>query len=300
MHMTTTDYAQVYGYVDYLDLHGRRPATVKQTGSICCRLLDILAEDGRPTRVEEITEEDVYWLYEKLGEECADETRIRYIGYLSRFCDHYGAPHWVKRMDILRNRYEPDRLWLSLEDFGRLYDAAEPTERMILVLGTMMGLRRSEIAGLTDADIDLAAKTMRICGKGHGSGLVQVMDIPPMVIDEIAAYRRHKSGAVRTDDRLVQVCRNGAWFGVVPNRIYARLTELGERCGIKVTPHALRRLYATTLVNVVEADLDTVRRLMRHSDITTTLRCYVHADRSKMAAAQDGLAGVLKGVVRAL
>ncbi len=299
MHMTTVDYSQVYEYIDYLDLHGRRPLTLKQTRCVCMRLLRTLSEDGRPTRIEEITEDDVYWLYDKLGETKSDEVRFREIGYLSRMSDYFGGPHWIKRMDILRNRYEPDRVWLSVEDYGRLYYAAEPTERMILVLGALMGLRRAEIAGLEDDDIDLRAHKMTICGKGHGNGLVQIMDIPPMVADEIRTYRAWKGNGPRSDARLIQVQRAGRWTGVVPNRIYMWMDALGERVGIKVTTHALRRLYASTLVNIVEADLDTVRRLMRHSDITTTLRCYVHADPSKMHAAQDGLSAIMRGTIRA-
>lgn len=209
MHMTTVDYSQVYEYISYLDLHGRRPLTLKQTRCVCMRLLRTLSEDGRPTRIEEITEDDIYWLYDKLGESKSDEVRFREIGYLSRMSDFFGCPHWIKRMDILRNRYEPDRVWLTVEDYGRLYYAADPTERMILVLGALMGLRRAEIAGLEDDDIDLRAHKMTIRGKGHGNGLVQIMDIPPMVADEIIAYRRWKGNGPRSDARLIQVERTG-------------------------------------------------------------------------------------------
>lgn len=32
-------------------------------------------------------------------------------------------------------------------------------------------------------------------------------------------------------------------------------------------------------------DLDTIRRMMRHSSLETTLKCYLHADPRKMAGA---------------
>jgi len=67
--------------------------------------------------------------------------------------------------------------------------AADPTQRMILILGGMMGLRRSDIAGLRDGDID--GNRMVIRGKGHGrDGLVSVMEMPPPVTRELDRYFR--------------------------------------------------------------------------------------------------------------
>lgn len=296
--MVTIDYSEIESYADYLEAHGRREGTVSNVRYVTRRVIDILAEGGRPTSVRDITEEDFFWLYSRLGE-LSDETRIRYLGYLSRLSEHYGYPHWVKKMDLLRNRYEPDRTWITVEQFAELYRAAEPTDRMILVLGAFLGLRRSEISGLEDDDIDLRRLKMTVRGKGHGpQGLVQIMDIPEDVAREIEIYNTwKKDDHPRADRKLVQKLYAGQWTAVSPNRAYIRIRELGEQCGIDVTLHALRRLYATTLVNIVEADLETVRRLMRHSDISTTLRCYVNPDPSKKKTAQAGLMAVYKSAV---
>lgn len=299
--MVTIDYSEIESYADYLEMHGRREGTVRNVRYVTRRVIDILAEGGRPTKVAEITEDDIYWLYQRLGE-LSDETRMRYIGFLARMSEHYGYPQWVKKLDILRNRYEPDRTWITVEQFAELYQAAEPTDRMILVLGAFMGLRRSEIAGLEDDDIDLRRLRMTVRGKGHGpQGLVQVMDIPEDVAEEIRRFTAWKNdGCPRADRKLVQKLYAGSWTAVSPNRAYIRIKELGDELGIDVTLHALRRLYATTLVNIVEADLETVRRLMRHSDISTTLRCYVNPDPSKKKTAQAGLMSVYKQAVASI
>lgn len=301
--MVTIDYTQVEEYIGYLEKHGRRPSTVKNNRMILRRIVRTLSEGGRPTDPEEITEDDAWWLYAQLSAEMTDTTLRLYFGEFSRFSEHFDCPHWSRTMDILYNRHEPARVWISVAQFGDLYRAADATDRLILVLGAFMGLRRMEISGLTDSDIDLGTMTMTVRGKGHGpDGLVELMAIPAEVADEIRRLRAiiEEDGHPREDDRLVQTLHNGRWESLHPNRVYLHLKALESRTGIRVTTHALRRLYATTLVNEVGADYDTVRRLMRHADITTTLRCYVDADPRKIVAAQTGVASILQGAISGL
>ncbi len=290
------NYTDVYWYQEYLRIHGRRPTTIESAGTALKHLLDLLDAGGRPTRVSEISLEDVAWLAEELH--VKESTQAEYIRLLSRMSVQLGYQDWGKMLDILYNRPEPDRVWITLEDFAVLYKAATPWDRMILVLGGFMGLRRMEIANLRDEDIDLAQRKMTVRGKGHGKeGLVVKMDIPLDVIREIEEFRAYKESHHRPaqdedEGRLVQVPRWKKWTAIEPVTVSQHMKDLGDRVGVKVTTHALRRLYATTLVNIVEADLDTVRRLMRHSDISTTVRCYVAADPTKQRDAQSELMGV--------
>lgn len=57
--MSKVDYSEVYDYLDYLKNHGRRPRTILNAKYRLCHMLDILDEAGRPTKLEEITLEDV-------------------------------------------------------------------------------------------------------------------------------------------------------------------------------------------------------------------------------------------------
>ena len=81
----------------------------------------------------------------------------------------------------------------------------------------------------------------------------------------------------------------GHWEPIPTSTMSQHIRRIGRDAGFRLTCHSLRRLYATTLVNEVGAELDTVRRLMRHSDISTTVRCYVQADPTKMRKATRGL-----------
>lgn len=47
----------------------------------------------------------------------------------------------------------------------------------------------------------------------------------------------------------------------------------------------------------VGADLETVKELMRHASITTTMKCYVKPDPRQRRTAQTGLMNVMKGTL---
>ena len=295
--MGTADYSEVDWYIGYLRDHGRRPTTLRNMEILLKHIMDVLAEDGRPNQIALLTDEDVEWLTRTL--KVKESTLAEYIRLLSRMSIKMGGTDWGKRLDILFNRTDPDRVWITVEQFAALCAEAGATDRMILVLGACMGLRRMEIAGLRDDDVDLHTMKMTIRGKGHGpDGLVSVMDIPEEVADEILMFRRYKATHHNPpeddDDHLVQTVYHGRWSPMSPYTVSRRVSDLGKRCGIKVTAHSLRRLYATTLTEHVGADYDTVRRLMRHADISTTLRCYIEANPVKMRQAQAGLMGIYR------
>ena len=72
------------------------------------------------------------------------------------------------------------------------------------------------------------------------------------------------------------------------------MKELGRCCGIEVTTHSLRRRYATTLYYEIAADLQTVKCLMRHSSVDTTLRCYIQANDTKARTAAREVSEMLR------
>lgn len=292
------NYDDMYVYLDYLREHGRRESSIKSAGCTLRHLLNVLDEGGRPTTVAEITVEDVRWLSGQLR--VKDSVRAEYIRTLSRMSVILGGPDYGKLLDILYNRAEPDRVFITLEEFAMAYKAADRPLKLILVLGAFLGLRRFEIAGLRDGDLKGNELTVR--GKGHGpEGLVTVMRVPPEVLDEIESFREYKrthgQPNEKGDDHIVQILVWDHWRPVSVQTVGVKIHELGERCGFHMTTHSLRRLYATTLVNSVGAELDTVRRLMRHTDISTTVRCYVQADPSKTRKATSDLMRIMTGAI---
>lgn len=150
--------------------------------------------------------------------------------------------------------------------------AASPRDRDMLVLGAYQGLRAEEIAGIRGEDIDAAAQTIRVCGKG---GVTAVVPLHPVV----AAM------AVRMPTR-------GCWFPSTrrpgqPMRAEVVTAAARRACLAAGIPghgaHPLRHWYATWLVRG-GADLRTVQTLMRHSSLATTARYVEVADDARRAA----------------
>ena len=149
-------------------------------------------------------------------------------------------------------------------------------------------------------DDDIERGVLTVHGKGHGlDGLVAYMQIPAPVERAIAEYRASMRGKGRRgDDHLLQaVARDHVLRGVTPSRISNSITDLGKSIGVRITTHSLRRYFATTLYYSTGCDLQTVRRLMRHADVSTTLRCYVDAYDQRAQVASERLADHIGRVV---
>lgn len=157
-----------------------------------------------------------------------------------------------------------------------------------------MGLRVSETANIRLTDMRNGKLT--IYGKGHGNGKIVVKDIPSSLQACVRAYLRDYRPKVESesvsDDRLLLTST-----GTPLSKDYLkhRCQLISKRSGIKFTYHVLRRFYCTTLANDCDLrnDPDTLRRMMRHEDISTTYRCYLNADPIRMNEASRKLESVL-------
>ena len=131
------------------------------------------------------------------------------------------------------------------------------------------GIRRASASGLRWRAVDLVAGTIRVREKG---GKVSTKPIS----NELLAILR---AAVESDELA---CRGGDY--VIPNRrpgsvrrsersdkvIWETITELGDRVGVKVTVHALRRAFAVSFLTSHPGALESLQALMSHSRIDTT------------------------------
>lgn len=293
-----TDFEQLDEYIEYMRKHGRRETTLYGYKTNMNMVLRTLRDGGRHWRAEEIDKEDVVWLNAVLGERVTENTRNQYLSMLTRFVIHYTGRDVKKQADILFNddSQTENTPFITKEDFARLYVHADEADRLILVLGAYMGLRRMEIARLKESDI--SGNTMTIHGKGHGpNGKVATMTIPKRVMEEIEAYRRFKR-SYPFGAEFVHLLETAGCHqrlkGVTPGAISKRMQRLAERAGdMSFETHSLRRLYATTLYYDTHADLITVRNLMRHSKSSSTVERYIAPFRQRERDASASLEDVL-------
>lgn len=289
------DRTELDGWMAYMRSRGRKQTTIHTHECNVRQCLAYLTVDGRPTAAAGITAEDIQYLWMTM--EAKQETRKCYLRSLALMVIHYTGVDIVKQAGLLYNREVRDRVFIDETEFRTLYNRADERERLILSLGAYMGLRRNEMLRIRDGDI--VGDRLVVHGKGHGEdGLVMTVQIPAPVRKAMEDYIATKRGRRRDDDHLIQtVGHDGHLHTMVPQALSTLVSNLGKRCGIRVTTHSLRRFCATTLYYTVRCDLTTLREVMRHADVSTTLKCYVDAYREKEREATDALTDHLSGII---
>lgn len=146
----------------------------------------------------------------------------------------------------------------------------------ILELLFATGARISEICSLRPENIDLAAKTVKIFGKGSKERIIQIENK-----DVLSILKKYKS--IFSDDIAA------ADFFFLNNR-KNRLSEQSVRIiiqnlekqinsDIHITPHMFRHSVATMLLEE-DVDIRYIQKILGHSSITTT-QIYTHVTSSK-------------------
>lgn len=140
---------------------------------------------------------------------------------------------------------------------ARLRDAA------IMELFYASGMRRAELAGARLADLDLTERTLRVIGKGNKE---RVVLINHAAAEAIEAYLRVRP---RSSDPALFLGRGGK--GMTPSHIWRIFKDIYRVSGLQkhATPHTMRHSFATHLVEN-GVDLETVRELLGHENLTTT------------------------------
>ena len=251
----------------------------------------------REIHADTITESDVQYLWASMR--VKEEVRMTYLRSLAGMVGYHTGVDVVKRTDLLRNREVRDRVFIEDRELRVLWDAADPLQRIIIAMGAYMGLRRCEMQAMRDSDID--GDRVTIHGKGHGTdGLVMTVRIPEPVKAALEMYRRHKAGlsTESVDDHVLQTTdHRGRLHAIHEAQVTAAITALSKATGIRVTTHSLRRYFGTTLYYQGRCDIQTVRKLMRHADIGTTLKCYIDAYDIRERQAADRLTDYISGVI---
>jgi integrase/recombinase XerD len=142
-------------------------------------------------------------------------------------------------------------------------------DRAILTLLYATGIRASECASVTEEDVDLLDKTVRVTGKG---GHQRVIPLNDSAVDVLAVYRRARGPAQPT----AAFFRSRSGKAMTRYAVYERVCKHSRKAGItkRMSPHKLRHTCATHLVKA-GVNLVTIRDLLGHRLITST-QIYLH------------------------
>jgi integrase/recombinase XerC len=163
---------------------------------------------------------------------------------------------------------EMNRL-LDNEEWGDKYKNVRA--RTIILLFYETGLRRSELVGLNDDDVDFEARQLKVTGKRDKQRII------PFGEELASTLQRYIEVRNQEVPRLTKALFTGQRGGRISgNEVYrdvkaclSRVTMLKKR-----SPHVLRHSFATAMLNN-EAGLESVRQLLGHESLETT-EIYTH------------------------
>lgn len=188
-------------------------------------------------------------------------THIVAIKSFCRFLsESYGITNIAKT--IKKRKIEmPYQPFINRKQYEKIIGSATQRESDIIKLLANLGLRASELCGLEHISPNLSS--IRIQGKG---------------------------GKVRTipcNQTVREILSRNIKFPKNRKLIYTNVKTAGNRAGIHLAPHMLRRLFATSLLNA-GTSLLIISRLLGHSSVQTT-ELYLHLDSSFLVGATDCL-----------
>lgn len=164
-------------------------------------------------------------------------------------------------------------------------DARDPLaarDRALLELLYSSGLRLSELVNLNIPELDLAAGSVRVTGKGRKVRDVPVGTKAREALRDWLVARALLTGA---EEHAVFISRHGRRLGA--RAVQARLQGWAKRqeMGVPVHPHMLRHSFASHLLES-SGDLRAVQEMLGHANISTT-QIYTHLDFQHLAGVYD-------------
>jgi len=167
-------------------------------------------------------------------------------------------------LKIDKNRAAP--VWMPLRDAA------------IMELFYSSGLRLSELAALSVADVDLYTESVRVLGKGRKERICPV-GLP--ALEAISRYRAAANvhaGPLFINKSRRRMSTRSIWLVL---KRYLRHTSIP----ISISPHKLRHSFATHMLDR-GADLRSVQALLGHASLSTTqIYTHVTVERLKKAYA---------------
>ena len=178
------------------------------------------------------------------------------------------GPKKAKVLPQFLREGEMDRLLDDLEWGDNFKDVRA---RTILILLYEAGLRRSELTGLNDVDVDFAAGQLKVTGKRNKQRIIPFGGELRAAMLRYMALRNdlfgQDAGALFLNDKGCRM--TGDQVYAIVHRYLTMVTSLKKR-----SPHVLRHSFATAMLNN-GAGLESIKSLLGHESVSTT-EIYTH------------------------
>ena len=143
--------------------------------------------------------------------------------------------------------------------------------RTIILLFYEAGLRRSELVGLNDEDIDFATSQLKVTGKRNKQRIIPFGEELTTELHRYMTVRDAQFGdgheALFLSDKGLRI--SGKQVYEIVRKYLSAVTSLKKK-----SPHVLRHTFATAMLNN-GAGLESIKNLLGHESVSTT-EIYTH------------------------
>ena len=190
--------------------------------------------------------------------------------------DQVVVPKKKKKLPVFVGEDALDKL-LDSYDFGN--DFAGIRNRTIIEMLYITGMRRAELTGLRDSDIDLSSATVRVTGKRNKQRIIPVINsFIPRIKEYIKERNTHFESGLTEGWFFITDSGKQLYDKYVYNTVrnYLAMVTTIE----KKSPHVLRHTFATHMLNH-GADLNSIKELLGHANLSAT-QIYTHNTFEKL------------------
>lgn len=145
----------------------------------------------------------------------------------------------------------------------------------ILELLYSTGMRRGELVGLREADIDFYEHTVKVIGKGNKQRIIPFGKKAQQALER---YKHHRSALPGTDAFFLTPKGKRLYPSAVNSIVKKYFKEVSEIQ--QQSPHVLRHSFATHLLDR-GADIFAVKELLGHESLSTT-QIYTHMTAERL------------------
>lgn len=144
-------------------------------------------------------------------------------------------------------------------------------DNLILELFYVTGIRRAELIGIRDLDVDFFARTLQVTGKRNKQRLIPLSD---EMCQKIQAYVKLRDEEIsRTSEALFVKGDGDPLYPVLLHKIVSEQLKSISTLA-KTSPHVLRHSFATSMLNN-GADINAVKEILGHLSLAAT-EVYTH------------------------
>jgi integrase/recombinase XerC len=184
-------------------------------------------------------------------------------------------PKMKKRLPVFVEEVSLDRL-LDDYDFGTDFDGIR--NRTIIEMLYLTGMRRAELTGLRDADVNIPEANVKVTGKRNKQRIIPLLKPFTVRLGEYVKVRNNQFPDLKADWFFLGNNGNKLYDKYVYNTVkkYLSIVTTIE----KKSPHILRHSFATHMLNN-GADLNSIKEFLGHANLSAT-QIYTHNSFEKL------------------